>query len=186
MACDALSVSPPSSGRPAGRLDAGDAAGLHCASLGARSNGLPSPLTLPTVGEPLMSKTFKARLASASASAHSRFSGAPSALAARCFKSARNMDTRTLATFAIVGTMLAASPAYAQAGGAGNVETFLQNIVNIITGNVGKLIAVIAIVGTGIAWMFGAASMRTLGTVIIGVLLIFSASWIVGQITGGG
>lgn len=96
------------------------------------------------------------------------------------------MDTRTLATFAIVGTMLAASPAYAQAGGAGNVETFLQNIVNIITGNVGKLIAVIAIVGTGIAWMFGAASMRTLGTVIIGVLLIFSASWIVGQITGGG
>ena len=134
-----------------------------------------------------MSKSLKTRLATASASAHLRVSGTPSALAARCFKSARNMDTRTLATFAIVGTLLAASPAYAQsAGGAGNVETFLQNIVNVITGNVGKLIAVIAIVGTGIAWMFGAASMRTLGTVIIGVLLIFSASWIVGQITGGG
>ena len=72
----------------------------------------------------------------------------------------------------------------AQGAGAGNITTFLQNIVNIITGTAGKLIAVIAIALVGIAWMFGAASARTAGGVIVGVILVFSASWIVDQIVG--
>ncbi len=186
MACEAVPPFSPSTGRPAGRPVAGGAVALHCAEFGVVSC---EPANLPepeTVGETTMSKNIKDRLASASASVHSRVSGAPSALATRCFKSAREMDGKALATFALVGVaMLAATPAYAQSGGAGNVETFLQNIVNIITGTVGKLIAVIAIVGTGIAWMFGAASVRTLGTVILGCILIFSAAWIVDQITGG-
>lgn len=90
-----------------------------------------------------------------------------------------------LALAVVAGALLLTEPAWAQAGGAGNITTFLQNIVNIITGTAGKLIAVIAIAIVGIAWMLGAASARTAGGVVLGVMLVFSASWLVDQIVGG-
>ncbi len=103
----------------------------------------------------------------------------------RLFALARRMDGRAALAFAAAAAvLLAADPAWAQGAGAGNITTFLQNIVNIITGTAGKLIAVIAIALVGIAWMFGAASARTAGGVIVGVILVFSASWIVDQIVG--
>jgi type IV secretory pathway VirB2 component (pilin) len=100
---------------------------------------------------------------------------------------ARKMEARTIACFVVAGAILLLSePAFAQtAGGASSITTFLQNLVNIITGTAGKLIAVVAIAITGIAWMIGAASARTGGAVIFGVMLVFSASWIVDQIVGG-
>lgn len=103
----------------------------------------------------------------------------------RLFALARSMDRRAALAFAAAAVaLLAADPAWAQGTSAGNITTFLQNIVNIITGTAGKLIAVIAIALVGIAWMFGAASARTAGGVIVGVILVFSASWIVDQIVG--
>jgi type IV secretory pathway VirB2 component (pilin) len=92
-----------------------------------------------------------------------------------------------LATFALAAIVLTTvcDPAFAQvAGGGGNITTFLQNIVNIITGTAGKLIAVLAICFVGIGALMGALSLRAAGGVILGVMLIFSASWIVTQITG--
>lgn len=126
------------------------------------------------------------RYASALALLPARLSAAQSAFTAGAFAKARKMDARTVACFAIAGAMLLSSePAFAQsAGGAGNITTFLQNLVNILTGTAGKLIAVAAIAITGIAWMIGAASARTAGGVIVGVMIVFSASWIVDQIVG--
>lgn len=85
--------------------------------------------------------------------------------------------------------LFAADPALAQAiggagGGTGDITTFLQNLVNLITGTAGKLIAVLAICFVGIGALMGALSLRAAGGVIFGVMLIFSASWIVTQIVG--
>jgi len=78
-----------------------------------------------------------------------------------------------------------AEPAFAQQiGGQGDITTFLQNIVNIITGTAGKLIATLAICTVGVGALMGALSIRTAGSVIFGVLLIFSSTWIVHQIVG--
>ncbi len=104
-----------------------------------------------------------------------------------CFRKARGLDAKRAATFALAAVVLtaAADPAFAQtAGGSGDITTFLQNLVNLITGTAGKLIAVLAICIVGVSALMGAMSLRAAGGVILGVLLIFSASWIVNQIIG--
>ncbi|PWC40948.1 TrbC/VirB2 family protein [Azospirillum sp. TSO35-2] len=91
----------------------------------------------------------------------------------------------TLAVLTALAVGLAAAPAFAQAaGGGGDLTTFLQNVVNILTGTAGRLIAVIAICIVGIGALMGALSMRTAGGVLFGVMLIFSSAWIVNQIVG--
>lgn len=74
-------------------------------------------------------------------------------------------------------------PAFAQAAGS-NVEGFLQNIVDLLTGNIARLIAIIAVVLLGLSVMFGLLDMRRAGSTILGIIIVFSAAWIVGQITG--
>jgi type IV secretory pathway VirB2 component (pilin) len=83
---------------------------------------------------------------------------------------------------------VAASPALAQptAGAGANIGGFIQNIIGILTNNVIRGLAIIAIIVTAIAWMFGHVDMRRAGTVIIGIVVIFSAAAIVDQIVGGG
>lgn len=105
---------------------------------------------------------------------------------------ARCLDARHVATFllAVVLLLLLVDPVHAQvagggAGGQGNITAFLQNLVNLITGTAGKLISVLAICIVGIGALMGALSIRAAGGVILGVMLIFSASWIVEQIVGG-
>ena len=93
------------------------------------------------------------------------------------------------ATLALVLVSLLAlawtEPALAQSvGGTGDITTFLQNLVNLITGTVGKLIAVLAICVVGIGALMGAMSMRAAAGVVLGVILIFSSAWIVDQIVG--
>lgn len=82
--------------------------------------------------------------------------------------------------------ILLTHPAAAQAaGGTGSLTTFLQNVANLITGTAGQVIAVIAVALTGMGAMFGAVSARNFGFVVLGCAIVFSAAWIVGQITGG-
>ena len=104
-----------------------------------------------------------------------------------------SMPTPRTATFALAALALAAllataaDPALAQvSGGSSAITTFLQNLVNIITGTAGKLIAVLAICIVGVGALMGSLSLRAAGGVVLGVMLIFSASWIVNQIVGGG
>lgn len=125
-------------------------------------------------------KTMAARLALAVVRLPERASGV-------CFHRASQLDAKRIAAFALAGIVMtaAADPAFAQsAGGQGDITTFLQNLVNIITGTAGKLIAVLAICIVGVGALMGALSMRAAGGVILGVLLIFSSAWIVNQIIG--
>jgi type IV secretory pathway VirB2 component (pilin) len=83
---------------------------------------------------------------------------------------------------------MAASPALAQTTTAagGNIGTFIQNIIGILTNNVVRGLAIIAVIVTGIATMFGHLDLRRAGTVILGIIVIFSAAAIVDQVVGSG
>jgi type IV secretory pathway VirB2 component (pilin) len=128
-------------------------------------------------------KRFVAAALAMPARASVAFHTAPDRLNDRATK----LQVNAVACFAVVGAMLlTATPAAAQSsGGGGDITSFLQNLVNLITGTAGKLIAILAIAVTGILKMIGVASMRTLATVVFGCMLVFSAAWIVDQITGG-
>ncbi|PZR84717.1 MAG: VIRB2 type IV secretion [Stutzerimonas stutzeri] len=133
-----------------------------------------------------MAQSIHKTLAAALMLAPERLRSSVSIAAAACARRAHQLDARRVAAFALAATMLiaVAEPAFAQSGGGGDITTFLQNIVNVITGTAGKLIAVIAICIVGVGALMGALSMRAAGGVILGVLLIFSSAWIVDQIIG--
>jgi type IV secretion system protein VirB2 len=80
-----------------------------------------------------------------------------------------------------------AAPAFAQTSGAvgGNLGSFIQNIIDLLNSNVIRGLAVLAVILTGIAWMFGHIDMRRAGTVVLGIIVIFGAATIVDLITGG-
>jgi type IV secretory pathway VirB2 component (pilin) len=96
---------------------------------------------------------------------------------------------RQLARLALAGGLALglASPALAQTTSAvgGNLGSFIQNIIDLLNSNVIRGLAVLAVILTGIAWMFGHLDMRRAGTVVIGIIVIFGASTIVDLITGG-
>jgi len=72
-------------------------------------------------------------------------------------------------------------PVFAQAAG---IETVLQNIVDMLTGNIAKLLAIIAVIVICIAWMFGYMDLRRAGFWIIGIGGIFGATELVNTIVG--
>ena len=95
---------------------------------------------------------------------------------------------RFSASLAIGGViaLAAVEPAFAQSSVGGNVGSFIQNIIDLLNSNVIRGLAVIAVIITGIAWMFGHLDMRRAGTVVVGIIVIFSAAAIVDMIVGGG
>jgi type IV secretory pathway VirB2 component (pilin) len=94
--------------------------------------------------------------------------------------------TLAIACLAVGFVLVLADPALAQStGSGGNIGTFIQNIINLLNNNVIRGLAIIAIIITGVAWMFGHLDLRRAGTVIIGIIIIFGAATIVDLITGG-
>jgi len=91
---------------------------------------------------------------------------------------------RWAATTALAGlaSLTAASPAFASA----NVEGLLQNVVDMLTGNTARLLAVLAVVVVGVLWMFGLFDLRRAAIVVLGIIVVFGAAEIVNLITGGG
>lgn len=75
----------------------------------------------------------------------------------------------------------AVEPSFAQAAG---IESVLQNIVSMLTGNIAKLLAVIAVIIICIAWMFGYMDLRKAGFWILGIGGIFGATELVNTIVG--
>ncbi len=73
-------------------------------------------------------------------------------------------------------------PAFAQTA---NLEGVLQNIVNMLTGNVARLLATLAVIIVGIAWMFGHLDLRKAAYVVLGVAIVIGASEVVSTLTGG-
>ena len=92
----------------------------------------------------------------------------------------RRIAVPTVMAAAIVTAMI--EPAFAQAAG---IETVLQNIVDMLTGNIAKLLATIAVIVICIAWMFGYMDLRRAGFWIIGIGGIFGATELVNTIVGG-
>ena len=86
------------------------------------------------------------------------------------------------ALMAAVIVVCMVEPALAQSAG---IETVLQNIVTMLTGNIAKLLAVIAVIIICIAWMFGYMDLRRAGYWIIGIGGIFGATELVNTIVGG-
>ncbi|MBB5539580.1 TrbC/VirB2 family protein [Rhizobium giardinii] len=94
-------------------------------------------------------------------------------------------NLRPLAASALMAAAIVAclvEPAFAQAAG---VETVLQNIVTMLTGNIARLLAIIAVIIICIAWMFGYMDLRRAGFWIIGIGGIFGATELVNTIVGG-
>jgi len=92
----------------------------------------------------------------------------------------RPLAVATIIALAIVACLV--EPAFAQSAG---IETVLQNIVTMLTGNIAKLLAVIAVIIISIAWMFGYMDLRRAGFWIIGIGGIFGATELVNTIVGG-
>lgn len=77
--------------------------------------------------------------------------------------------------------ILSAEPALAQSA---NIEGVLNNIISMLTGGVTKALATIAVIITGIAWMFGYLDLRKAAYVVLGCAIVFGATQIVGILTG--
>ena len=88
-----------------------------------------------------------------------------------------------LATALIAGvlTLTLVEPALAQTA---NIEGVLQKVVDMLTGEVARLLAIIAVIVVGIAWMFGYLDLRKAAYVVLGVAIVFGASEIVSTLTG--
>lgn len=89
--------------------------------------------------------------------------------------------SRHLAALGLLFTIALAEPAFAQSA---NIEGVLQNIVDMLNGNVARLLAILAVIVTGIAWMFGYMDLRRAAYVVLGIAIVFGASEIVSTITG--
>lgn len=67
---------------------------------------------------------------------------------------------------ALATTLMSVQPAFASA----NVEGLLQNVVDMLTGNTARLLAILAVVIVGILWMFGLFDLRRAAIVILGIV----------------
>ncbi|WP_273793757.1 TrbC/VirB2 family protein [Brucella anthropi] len=92
--------------------------------------------------------------------------------------------TRPIAASVLMATVIASTlvePAFAQAAG---IESILQNVVDMLTGNIFRLIATIAVIIIAIAWMFGYMDLRRAGYWIVGIGVIAGSSELVNTIIG--
>lgn len=94
--------------------------------------------------------------------------------------------TSNVRTAVVIATLvlMSASPALAQSAG-GNLGGFIQNIIDLLNSDIIRGLAVLAVILTGVAWMFGQIDLRRAGTVVIGIIVIFGAGTIVDMIVGG-
>jgi type IV secretory pathway VirB2 component (pilin) len=79
----------------------------------------------------------------------------------------------------------AGKPARSGAGFAqANFEGLADNILGLLSNGLLRTLAIIAIIVVGLLWFLGRASVQMLVTVVVGVVIVFSAPWIVDTITG--
>ncbi|WP_439632168.1 TrbC/VirB2 family protein [Shinella sp.] len=91
----------------------------------------------------------------------------------------RPLATSSVMAFAMVAMLV--EPAFAQAAG---IETILQNVVDLMQGNIFRLIATIAVILIALAWMFGYMDLRRAGYWIVGIGVIAGSSELVSTIIG--
>ncbi|PSH70128.1 Type IV secretory pathway AvhB2 protein [Phyllobacterium brassicacearum] len=82
-----------------------------------------------------------------------------------------------LTIVALLLSVLFVEPAAAQS--LGGAENILQTIVDALTGNIARLIAIIACIIIGFAFLFGYVDLRTVGYFVVGAIIVFGAKEIV-------
>ena len=85
----------------------------------------------------------------------------------------------------LIAALGALAPDAAFAPGTDGITSMAQNILDWLQGSFAKTVATIAVIIVGFMFFTGRASMQLFVTVVIGIFIVFSAGWIVDQITGG-
>ena len=91
-----------------------------------------------------------------------------------------------------LATVFAGSAAFAQSSGLANISggagptAMLEAICDFILGPFGQTLAVLGIVGIGLAWMFGRVSLGLIAGVIGGIIIMFGASYLAQTLVGTG
>ncbi len=70
--------------------------------------------------------------------------------------------------------------------GGTSPQTILNNIATFILGPFGQSVAVLSVIGIGVAFIFGRVTLGLLGGLVGGLVLIFGASYLVTQFVGSG
>jgi len=63
-------------------------------------------------------------------------------------------------------------------------EDALQKVVDVITGNTARLLAILSVAGFGISALFGRVSWRRAGEIVLGIAIVFGAASVVEMFTG--
>ncbi|GAA5063676.1 hypothetical protein GCM10023208_34910 [Erythrobacter westpacificensis] len=80
---------------------------------------------------------------------------------------------------ALLASLFVAEPAYAQ-----NFEGLADNILGLLSNSLLRTLAIIALIAVGAMWLMGRASVQFFVTVLIGIVIMFSAPWIVDTVIG--
>jgi type IV secretion system protein VirB2 len=83
-----------------------------------------------------------------------------------------------LAAAAVTSVLMTAAPASADVTGV------INNVVTLLSGPLARSLATLAVILTGLAWMFGHLDLRKAGMVIFGIALVFGAAELVTLIAG--
>jgi type IV secretion system protein VirB2 len=76
--------------------------------------------------------------------------------------------------------------AYAQTvSGGESPQTMINNVCTFILGPFGQTLAVLGIIGIGVLFMFGRASLGIIAGIIGGIVIMFGASFLGETLTGG-
>ena len=96
-----------------------------------------------------------------------------------------NISSRNVMLFSALVLFCLYSPqAHAATALFDSGTNFLSALENLLTSTWARIIAIIAVVVLGFAWMFGRISMQLALSVIGGVILVFGAPAIVDSISG--
>jgi type IV secretion system protein VirB2 len=63
-------------------------------------------------------------------------------------------------------------------------EDALQKVVDVLTGNTSRLLAILSVIGFGIGALFGRVSWRRAGEIVLGIAIVFGAASVVDMFTG--
>ena len=100
-------------------------------------------------------------------------------------KKLKSVSGQVKAGYALALAMLgASSPALAQGQNQTQVDSMLTSLLNLLTGPIAIAIATIAVVICGFMFMMGNGNKGLLGSVIIGIFIVFGAAWVVSTIAG--
>ncbi|NVN28967.1 pilin major subunit VirB2 [Endobacter medicaginis] len=92
--------------------------------------------------------------------------------------------SRRLAVALLASLTPIAAQAQTVSGGA-DPTTMIKNVCTFILGPFGQTLAVLGIIGIGLAWMFGRVSMSIIAGVIGGIVVMFGAAYLGQTLTGG-